>query len=457
MTIPVNSDSARDIAYHLHPYTDLAAHEKRGPYIVTAGDGITVVDDAGNRFIDGLAGLWCTALGFSETRLIEAATAQMRKLPYYHSFAHRASPPVIALAERLIELAPVPMSKVFFTNSGSEALDTLIKITWYYNNAVGRPEKKKIISRQRAYHGVTVAAASLTGLGLVHKGFDLPIANILHTDCPHHYRYAQEGESEENFASRLAENLDQLIIAEGPETVAAFVAEPIMGAGGVIVPPATYFEKIQAVLRRHDVLLIVDEVICGFGRTGNRFGSQTFGLKPDMMSIAKALSSAYLPIGAVMISETVYRGLMSASKDLGPFGMGFTYGGHPVSAAVALEALKIYDERNILDHIRRVAPRMQERIAALADHPLVGHTRGIGLIGAAELVRDKATKESFDASRKVGQLVATRALDHGLIVRPLADDIIAFCPPLIIQESEINELFDRFERALDDTAAELGA
>ena len=455
MSIPVNSDSARDIAYHLHPYTDLAAHETKGPFIVSAGEGITVVDDSGKRYIEGLAGLWCTALGFSEKRLIEAASAQMRKLPYYHSFAHRASPPVIALAERLIGLAPEPMAKVFFTNSGSEALDTLIKITWYYNNAIGRPQKKKIISRQRAYHGVTVASASLTGLGLVHNGFDLPIANILHTDCPHFYRYGEEGETEEAFATRLAENLDRLIVAEGPDTVAAFVAEPVMGAGGVIVPPDSYFEKIQAVLRRHDVLFIVDEVICGFGRTGNRFGCQTFRLKPDMMSIAKALSSAYLPIGAVMVSDHIFQGLKSASQDLGPFGTGFTYGGHPVSAAVALETLKIYDERDILGHIRQVAPRMQARIRALGDHPLVGHTRGVGLIGGIELVRDKSSKESLEASEKVGLRLATRALDHGLIVRPLADDIIAFCPPVIIKETEIDELFDRFERALNDMAAEL--
>ncbi len=456
MTLPVNSDSARDIAYHLHPYTDPVAHESRGPHIIAAGEGITVVDENGNRYLEGLAGLWCTALGFSEPRLIEAATAQMRKLPYYHSFAHRTSPPVIALAERLIELAPVPMAKVFFTNSGSEAIDTLIKITWYYNNAIGRPERKKIISRHRAYHGVTVAAASLTGLPLVQNGFDLPIANILHTDCPHHYRYGRKGESEEAFATRLAENLDKLIVAEDPDTVAAFIAEPVMGAGGVLVPPASYFGKIQEVLRRHDVMFIVDEVICGFGRTGNRFGSETYGLEPDMMSMAKALSSAYLPIAAVMISEQVYQGLRRAAATLGPFGMGYTYGGHPVAAAVALEALKIYDERDMLGHIRRVGPRMQARLRGFGDHPLVGNARGVGLIGAVELVRDKAGKEPFDPARMAGQRVAARALEHGLIVRPLADDTIAFCPPLIITETEVDEMFDRFARALDDAAADLG-
>src|SRR5579875_2131497 len=292
-------------------------------------------------------------------------------------------------------MMPVPMSKAFFNNSGSEANDTALKIVWYYNNALGRHRKKKIISRAKAYHGVTIATASLTGLAANHRDFDLPIAGIRHADAPHYYRAAKPGESEEDFATRLAESLDALIQREDPETVAAFIAEPVMGAGGVILPPKTYFEKIQAVLKKHDVLLIADEVICGFGRTGNMFGSETYKLEPDMITMAKQLSAAYLPISALMVSERIYRAMVGESEKIGTFGHGFTYGGHPVAAAVALEALKIYEERDILGHVRRVAPRFQEGLRRLGRHPLVGEARGVGLIGGLELVKDKATREPF--------------------------------------------------------------
>jgi len=284
MTQRSNSASARDIAYHLHPYTNAVKHEAEGPLVLTEGKGVYVYDENGKAYIEGMAGLWCASLGFGEERLVEAATRQLRKLPYYHNFTHKAANVAIDLAEKLIEIAPVPMSKVFFTNSGSEANDTVVKMVWYYNNAIGRPQKKKIISRLKGYHGVTVAAASLTGLPTNHIDFDLPIANILHTDCPHHYRFGQEGESEEDFASRMAANLEKLILDEGPDTVAAFIAEPVQGAGGVIVPPATYFEKVQAVLKKYDILFIADEVITGFGRTGNMFGTETFRLQPDIMT-----------------------------------------------------------------------------------------------------------------------------------------------------------------------------
>ena len=446
----VNSARDKDIAYHLHPYTNLAAHEEQGPHIMVEGDGIHVIDDDGRRYIEGLAGLWCASLGFSEPRLAAAAEAQMRKLPYYHGFAHRTAPPAIELAERLIEMVPAPMSKVFFTNSGSEANDTLIKLVWYYNNALGRPRKKKIIARRQGYHGVTVATASLTGLAYVHDSFDLPIADILHTDCPHYWRFGGDGEAEEEFAARMAANLEKLILDEGPETVAAFIAEPVQGAGGVIVPPATYFDKVQEVLRRHDVLFIVDEVICGFGRTGNPFGCQTYNLKPDMIAVAKALSAGYQPIGAAMISEHVYQAIREQSRKLGVFGTGYTYGGHPVCAAVAIETLKIYDERDIVGHVRRISPRFLERLRRLGDHPLVGEARGVGLIGAVQLVADKATNELFDPALKVGAAVANCALERGLLVRALIDDSVAVCPPLIITEGEIDDLFDRLGRALDD-------
>ncbi len=373
-------------------------------------------------------------------------------MPYYHIFAAKSHDVAIDLAERLLAMMPVKMSKVFFNNSGSEANDTAVKFVWYYNNARNRPRKKKIIARIRGYHGVTVAAASLTGLVNNHLDFDLPIANIRHTDCPHHYRYGKPGESEEAFATRMAENLDQMIQREGADTVAAFIAEPIMGAGGVILPPKTYFEKIQAVLKKHDVLLIADEVICGFGRTGNMFGSETFGLKPDIMTMAKALSSAYLPISATIISEDVYQACLTESDKIGVFGHGYTYSGHPVCAAVALETLKIYEERKILDHVRKVSPGFQKGMQALADHPLVGEVRGIGLIAGIELVQDKATKASFDPKAGIGAYLAQRAQEHGLIVRAMGDNI-GICPPLIITEGEIDELTKRLNKAFDDTLA----
>ncbi|HEX7005517.1 MAG TPA: aminotransferase, partial [Alphaproteobacteria bacterium] len=358
--------------------------------------------------------------------------------------------PGIDLAERLIGLAPAPMSKVFFANSGSEANDSAIKLAWYYNNARGRPAKKKVISRRRAYHGVTIATASLTALPANQRDFDLPIAGILHTDCPHHWRHAETGESEEQFATRLAESLDRLIEDEGPDTVAAFIAEPVMGAGGVIVPPRTYFDKVQRVLKKHDVLFVVDEVICGFGRTGRMFGCDTFGLKPDMITVAKALSSAYLPISALMISEPISRAIAENSAKIGTFGHGFTYSGHPVCAAVALEALAIYAERDIVGNVRRVMGRLQEGLRAFASEALVGEVRGVGLIAAVELAPDASGRTAFDPPGRVGAALARFALARGLIVRNM-QDTIAFAPPLVITEAEIDEILDRFRLALRDT------
>ncbi|MFQ5776226.1 MAG: aspartate aminotransferase family protein [Kiloniellaceae bacterium] len=451
MSVRPNSPEARDIASHLHPYTDARKHEEIGPLIITEGKGVYVYDNQGREYIEGLAGLWCTALGFGEERLVQAAAEQMRKLPYYHGFAHKAPLPAIELAEKLLEIAPVEMSKAFFANSGSEANDTVVKLVWYYNNALGRPEKKKIISRIKGYHGVTVASASLTGLPYNHRDFDLPIKNILHAGCPHHYRFAEPGEGEQDFATRLAAELERMILDEGPDTVAAFIGEPVMGAGGVIVPPRTYWDKIQPVLKKYDVLLIADEVICGFGRTGNMFGCQTYGIKPDIIALAKALSSAYLPISAVLISDPIYRVVADNTAKIGTFGHGFTYTGHPVPAAVALEAVKIYEERDIVGHVRRVAPALQDGLRRFADHPMVGEVRGVGLIAAAELVADRETKAPFDPPGTVGGYLAGRAQAHGLIVRNL-QDTIAFSPPLVITEEQIEAMMERFGRALDETA-----
>ncbi len=455
-----NSNAARDVASVLHPYTDGRAHQKNGPLVITKGKGVRVWDDQGREYIETVAGLWCASLGFDNERLVQAALRQMRELPFYHGFTGRSHAPQIELAEMLIERAPHsssgPMSKVFFANSGSEANDTAVKMIWYFNNAVGRPAKKKIIGRIKGYHGVTVASASLTGLPYNHKLFDLPIAGVLHAGTPHHYRHAHPGEGEEAFATRLADELDAMIVAEGPDTVAALFAEPVMGAGGVIIPPATYFEKIQEVLRRHDVLLVADEVICGFGRTGNYWGSQTFGMRPDIVTCAKALSASFLPISAVMVNSRVFEGLADGSASLGTFGHGFTYSGHPVPAAVAVETLRIYDETDIVGHVRAVAPALQDGLRErFGDHPLVGEVRGVGLIGAIELVEDRATKRAFDPARKVAVRATKIAERHGLIMRALPGDGLAFSPPLIITRAEMEEMLERVGRALDELAVEL--
>ncbi len=441
----------KDIAHALHPYTNLAAHEEQGPLVITRGEGVYVWDDQNNRYLEGLAGLWCVSLGFSEERLAKAAADQFAALPYSHTFAHRSTEPVIALSEKLIEIAPEPMTRAFFLNSGSEAIDAMIRFTWYYNNGRGLPKKKKIISRKRGYHGVTVAGGSLTAIPLMQNDFDLPLERMIHTDPAGYYRYSQPSESEEAFASRLADNLEQLIINEGPDTIAAFVAEPVMGAGGVMLPPATYFGKIQAVLDKYDVLMVADEVICGFGRTGNMWGSQTYDIRPDMVTCAKQLSSGYLPISALMISDKVYEVLKAQSRKHGALGMGYTYGGHPVSCAVALETLKIYEERDTVGHVRSVAPRFQERLAQLGSSPLVGEARGVGLIGALELVMDKNSKEQYPAEVKAGATLAARAQARGLIVRALPGDVIGICPPLIITEAQIDELFDSLAEAVSET------
>ena len=443
----------RDQSFHLHPSTNLRAVQREGPLVITRGEGVYVYDDEGKRYIEGMAGLWCASLGFSEKRLADAAYRQMCELPFYHSFAGKVPAISTELAERLIRMAPAGMGKALFANSGSEANDAAIKLAWYINNAVGRPQKKKIISRKRAYHGVTIASASLTGLAFAHDDFDLPIERILHADCPDYYRGAQPGESEEAFAARLARDLEQLILSEGPDTVAAFFAEPVMGAGGVIVPPATYFDRIQPILKKYEILFVVDEVICGFGRTGNMFGAQTFDLQPDIMTLAKALSAGYQPISANLLTNKLYEILVAQSDKLGIFGHGYTYSGHPVPAAVALETLKIYEERDIVEQVRRVGPRMQAGIRSYADHPLIGEARGIGLIGAVELVRDKATKESFDPRAGVAAYLVRRAQHHGAILRNMPGDIVAFSPPLIISEAEIDEMMGCFSNALADTWA----
>ena len=448
---PLSNLATRDVETLLHPYVNLASFRDNGPLIIERGQGVHVYDTEGKPYIEGMAGLWCTALGYGNEELVEAATTQMRKLSFAHLFTGRSHDPAIELAEKLKEIAPVPISKTFFCNSGSEANDTQVKLVWYFNNALNRPKKKKIISRLKGYHGVTIVAASLTGLPANHRDFDLPLPGFLHTSCPHHYRFAQEGESEEDFATRLADELEALIVKEGPDTVAAFIAEPVMGAGGVIVPPQTYFEKIMPVCAKHDVFMISDEVICGFGRLGTTFGCGKLGFRPHSISIAKMLSSAYLPIAGVMIPENMYQALLAESKKIGVFGHGFTYGGHPVSAAVALKALEIYARDRIVEKAAERGAQFQARLKALGDHPLVGEARGLGLIGGVELVADKKSKRSFSPQHGVAARAVQFAEAEGLIVRAVMGDVLTLSPPLIINAQEVDELFGRLGRALDRT------
>jgi 4-aminobutyrate--pyruvate transaminase len=445
-----------DIATELHPYTDARLHEQTGPIVIDHGAGIYVYDTTGKEYIEAMAGLWSVAVGFNEPRLVQAATAQMSKLPYYHIFSHKSHEGAIRLAEKLVAMAPAPLTRVFFTNSGSEANDTVVKLVWYYNNALGRPKKKKFLSRHRAYHGITVASGSLTGLPHNHRDFDLPAIPVRHLTCPHFYRQGQPGETEAQFTARMLAETEAAILEEGPDTIAAFIGEPLMGAGGVIPPPVGYWAGIEALCRKYDILLIADEVINGFGRVGSPFGCMHYGFTPDVMVVSKQLTSSYMPLAAVLFSERIYAGVADNSAKIGTFGHGFTTSGHPLAMAVALENLKIIEERDLMGNAARVGAFMQHELAQLAAHPLVGEVRGSGLIAGIELVEDKATRRPFDPQLKVGARVFALGHDEGLIVRNMGDTI-ALCPPLIITEAQVQEVIGRLRRTLDRTAAQLAA
>ncbi|MCC2111608.1 MAG: aminotransferase class III-fold pyridoxal phosphate-dependent enzyme [Hyphomicrobiales bacterium] len=453
--MPLTNAQVRDIETIVHPYTPLHRVAEIGPLILERGEGVHVYDIQGNRYIEGMSGLWCAGLGFGDEELVEAGIEQLRKLPYYHLFGAKGMEPAIELAEKLKELAPMDVARVLFCSSGSEANDTQIKLAWYYNNARGKPEKKKIISRVRAYHGVTVMSGSLTGLPPNHMDFDLPVDRVLHTDCPHHYRFAEPGETELEFSARLADNLRAMIEREGPETIAAFIAEPVMGAGGVIVPPEGYFEAIQPVLDEHDILFIDDEVICGFGRTGNWWGAETLNMKPHTITVAKQLTAAYAPLSAILMPPFMYEALEAQSAKIGTFGHGFTYGGHPLGCALGAKAIDIYRDRNIVGHVRDLVPQFERRLQALRDHPLVGEARNKGLVAGLELVADKATKKPFDPKAGVAAKCMAFLQERGAILRPIGD-VIAICPPMVITEAELDDLFDRLEKALDDGEAWVG-
>lgn len=434
----------------LAPFTAGWQSTDLNPIVIERSQGCYVYDIKGRKYLDALAGLWSTALGGNEPRLAEAATKQLNTLPFYHSFWNRTTKPSLDLAKELIDMFKAnKMSKAFFTNSGSEANDTQVKLVWYYNNALGRPNKKKFIARSKSYHGSTLVSASLSGLPALHQKFDLPAPFVLHTDCPHYWRFHLPGETEEDFSTRLANNLENLILKEGPETIAAFIAEPVMGAGGVVPPPATYFDKVQAVLKKYDILFIADEVICAFGRLGTMFGCDKYNIKPDLVSLAKALSSAYMPIGAVLVTPQISDVIYSQSNKLGTFSHGFTYSGHPVSCAVALEALKIYKETNIVDRVNKVSPRFQE-IKAFSDSPIIGEIRGTGLILGTEFTDNKSPNDCFPPEWGIGAYFAGECEKRGMLVR-VAGDTIMMSPPFIITHQEIDELKSIYEQALRAT------
>ncbi len=447
MNQPLSNSQMRDAEALLHPYTNSVALRDTGALFIERGEGVRVFDDRGRPYIEAVAGLWCAGLGFGNDELVEAARAQMAKLPYYHVFAGRSHEPAVELAERIKEIAPGPMARVIYQSSGSEANETQVKLAWYYNNARGRPDKKKIVSRAKAYHGVTIVSGSLTGLANNHRDFDLPVDRILHTATPHYWKGARPGESEEEFTARLADELEQLILEEGPDTVAAFIAEPVMGAGGVMVPPKGYFPAINAVCDRYDVLTISDEVICGFGRTGEWFGAQTLEYRATSMSMAKQMTAGYMPLSAVAVNRDMAEVVEANTGRIGTFGHGFTYGGHPVSCAVGVKALEIYHRIDLLGHVRRVSPRFAAHLDRLTGHPLVGEARCLGLVGGLEVAPEKSPA-GFREPGKVGARVALEMQARGVLVRAIIDTIV-FCPPMIINEEETDEMFAPVEAALD--------
>ncbi|MGB1244080.1 MAG: aminotransferase [Porticoccaceae bacterium] len=434
----------------IYPTTNFKAIEQ---ITIERGEGCYVWDKDGKQYLEGLAGLWCTALGYGNQELIDTTSEQMSKLTFSHMFGGKTHQVAIDLADRLADMIPMDDAVLSFGNSGSDANDTHIKLLRYYHEAIGKPERRKIIARERSYHGVTVAAASLTGLPVTQNHFDLPVdaLGILRTDHPHYYRGKQGDESEAEFVDRIVGNLEDLIVREGPETIAAFIAEPITGASGVIVPPEGYYQKVQTVLDRYDIMFWADEVITGFGRTGNDFGCTTMGIEsPDMMTFAKQLSSAYMPISASAIRREMYDAMIEQSASAGAFGHGYTYSGHPVACAVANKTLEIYQRDKIFEKAAVTGAYLQKRLAEFADHPLVGEVRGSGLIGALELVANKDTGEPF-AGGTVGGYAQKMAQDNGLLIRTVAGSCLGFCPPLIITHEQIDEMIDKVAPALDAT------
>jgi L-2,4-diaminobutyrate transaminase len=420
---------------------------------MVSGNGVRVQDAGGKEYLDGMAGLWCVNLGYGRREIVEAITRQSERLSFFHTFNGMTTDVVAECADALLKRAPVPMSRIFFGTSGSDANETQLKLIWCYNNLRGKPEKKKIIARWNAYHGSGVATASLTGLPGMHTLFDLPKGPILHVSAPYYYRNAPEGMSERDFSGKLAKELEDLIEREGGDTIAAFFAEAVMGAGGLIPPPEGYFEAIMPILKKHDILLVADEVVSGFGRLGTYWGSQTYGYEPDLITSAKGVTSGYFPVSACFVSPKVWNVIEADAATVGVFGHGYTYSAHPVGAAAALAALKLIDELEVVGNVARVGPYMLGALRdRLGQHPHVGDIRGKGLMIGIELAKDRATKEQFPPANRTGRQILKAAAQRGLITRALGDTLV-FAPPLIINEAEIDELVDKFALAVDDVLA----
>lgn len=444
----------RDIESVVHPQTNLLKHLKNGPTIMTNGEGIYIYEDSGKKLLDSGAALWCSSLGFKNERVAKVAYEAMQQLPYFQLFRGYSHSPAIELSEKLLEIAPVPMSKVLLQCSGSEANDSAVKLVWYYWNGVGKPEKRKILSRMGSYHGSTCVCVSMTGNKGYHNSFGLPFDGFIHVDSLNYYRSSKPGETEEEFSQRLANSLEETILREGPETIAAFWADPVQGNAGALPPPAGYFEKVQALLRKYDILFVADEVICGFGRTGNMWGSQTYDLKPDLVTCAKGLSAAMLPISALLINERIFDVMATQSDRIGAFVHGFTYAGHPVASRVALEVLKIYEEIDIVARVKQLEAPFLKMLNGLLDHPMVGEASGTGLLGGLEIVADKKTRQSFAPEVGMNNLIDKHAYENGIILRTTPANRIAYSPPLIISEDEIEEMGRLTRAALDGAWAE---
>ena len=451
-----DSLQALDQNHHVHGHTNLRTHKEQGPTVmVTEGHGVFIKTDDGRELIDGFSGLGCTSLGYHNDRLSAAAKSQMDQLPFAPTFYGRSHPKVAELASSLVKMAAVPMDRVMFQCSGSEANDSMIKFLWYRNIARGQPKRRKMISRWKGYYGNTVAAVSLSGQPHMHANFGLPMDDFLKLSTPNYYLSHIDGESEEEFSARMSVEFEKTVLDADPDTIAAFFAEPMQSGGGAILPPTGYWEAMQKVIRKYDIHFHADEVVCGFGRTGYRWGAEAFGLQPDSTSCAKALTAAFFPMSALMFKEDFYQDMMKNSDEVGVLGHGYTYSGHPVGAAIALEALDIYDEIDLFGHVKKVSRPFLEGCKALMDHPLVGDARGIGLFCGISLVKDKKTRELFDPSLKIGQRVQDAAHANGLYLRSIPPDRISFMPPLIINEDEIAEALKRFRLALDNVWSEI--
>ena len=443
-----NTQQLQDIdgQHHIHPFTDHKALMEKGTRIITRADGVYLWDSDGNKILDGMAGLWCVNVGYGRQELVDAATDQMQELPYYNNFFQTTHPPAIELSKALVDISPSQFNHVFFTNSGSEANDTVVRMVRHFWALEGKPEKTVIISRENAYHGSTVAGSSLGGMKGMHAQGGI-LHDIEHIAQPYWYRSGSEMDPEE-FGLKTAQALEIRIREIGEDRVAAFIAEPVQGAGGVIIPPDTYWPEIQRICKKYGILLIVDEVICGFGRLGEWFGSEYFDIEADLMPIAKGLSSGYLPIGGLMVGDRVAETVINKGSD---FNHGFTYSGHPAACAVALENIRILKDEKIIENVKNeLSPYLQKKWLALGDHPMVGEARGVGMVGALELVKDKNTKTSYSSDQNVGTICRDFCFNNGLIMRAVGDAMI-ICPPLVISHSEINELIEKAKLCLDLT------